>query len=239
MAGLEETIQVKPLFEEAESLAMSSGVPSRSLIQVSHRISQGIIEAAVIERCNFIVMRRQKQPTFLDRVFSSFIDTILQKSPSEVAVLHGEFGEKKIRNILIPFGTSIHTRLATEIAPALADYFEAELHIVVVFDPDIGPIERDQRLGEIKSVIQENSLSAKLEVVIEKDILKGILEQAKRVDLVLMAGRAGDFLELLFAKSLSQEITEQVKCPVLWVKEYQEPRSLWSTLLKPYNRGKE
>jgi amino acid transporter/nucleotide-binding universal stress UspA family protein len=239
MAGLEETTRVRPLFEEAESLAASSGIPSRSLIQVSHRISQGIIETAVIEKCNFIIIRRQKQPTFLDRVFSSFIDTILQKSPSEVAVLHGEFGEKKIRNILIPFGTSIHTRLATEIAPALADYFGAELHIMVVFDPDIPPIESDRKISEIKQVIQENSLSAKLEVVLEKDVLKGILKKAKDVDLIMMGGRTGDFLELLFAKSLSQEITEQVKCPVLWVKEYQEPRSLWATLLKPYNRGKK
>jgi amino acid transporter/nucleotide-binding universal stress UspA family protein len=239
MAGLEETTRVRPLFEEAESLAASSGIPSRSLIQVSHRISQGIIETAVIEKCNFIIIRRQKQPTFLDRVFSSFIDTILQKSPSEVAVLHGEFGEKKIRNILIPFGTSIHTRLATEIAPALADYFGAELHIMVVFDPDIPPIESDRKISEIKQVIQENSLSAKLEVVLEKDVLKGILKKAKEVDLIMMGGRTGDFLELLFAKSLSQEITEQVKCPVLWVKEYQEPRSLWATLLKPYNRGKK
>jgi hypothetical protein len=54
-----------------------------------------------------------------------------------------------------------------------------------------------------------------------------------------MGGRTGDFLELLFAKTLSQEITEQVKCPVLWLKEYQEPRSFWATLLKPYNRGKK
>jgi nucleotide-binding universal stress UspA family protein len=239
MAGLEETTRVRPLFEEAESLAASSGIPSRSLIQVSHRISQGIIEAAVIEKCNFIIIRRQKQPTFLDRVFSSFIDTILQKSPSEVAVLHGEFGEKKIRKVLIPFGTSIHTRLATEIAPALADYFEAELHVVVVFDPDIPLIERDKRIKEINQVLQENSWSVKLEVVIEKDVLKGILKQGRDADLVLMAGRTGDFLELLFAKTLSQEITEQVKCPVLWVKEYQEPRSLWTTLLKSYNRKKE
>jgi amino acid transporter/nucleotide-binding universal stress UspA family protein len=239
MAGLEETTRVRPLFEEAESLATSSGIPSRSLIQVSHRISQGIIEAAVIEKCNFIIIRRQKQPTFLDRVFSSFIDTILQKSPSEVAVLHGEFGEKKIRKVLIPFGTSIHTRLATEIAPALADYFEAELHVVVVFDPDIPLIERDKRIKEINQVLQENSWSVKLEVVIEKDVLKGILKQGRDADLVLMAGRTGDFLELLFAKTLSQEITEQVKCPVLWVKEYQEPRSLWTTLLKSYNRRKE
>jgi amino acid transporter/nucleotide-binding universal stress UspA family protein len=239
MAGLEETARARPLFEEAEALAEASGVPARSIIEVSHRISQGIVETAAMENCNFILIRRQKQPTFLDRIFSSLIDTVLQKSPSEVAVLHGEFGSKKIRKILIPFGTSIHTRLAAEIAPALADYFEAELHIVIVFDPDIPPIEREGKISEIRQVMQENSLLANLEVVIEKDILKGILEQAKKVDLVLMAGRTGDFIELLFAKTLSQEITEQVKCPVLWLKEYQEPRSFWATLLKSYSRGKE
>jgi amino acid transporter/nucleotide-binding universal stress UspA family protein len=239
MAGLEETARARPLFEQAESLAAASGVPARSIIEVSHRVSQGIVETAAMENCNFILVRRQKQPTFLDRVFSSLIDTVLQKSPSEVAVLHGEFKRDKIRKILIPFGTSIHTRLATEIAPALADYFEAELQIVVVFDPEMPPVERDSRIGDIRQVIQENSLSAQLEVVIEKDILKGILDQAKGADLVLMAGRTGDFLELLFAKTLSQEITEQVKCPVLWLKEYQEPRSFWATFLKPYSRGKE
>jgi nucleotide-binding universal stress UspA family protein len=74
-------------------------------------------------------------------------------------------------------------------------------------------------------------------VVIEKDVLKGILKQSRDADLLLMAGRTGDFLELLFAKTVSQEITEQVKCPVLWVKEYQEPKSLWRTLLKPYGKG--
>jgi amino acid transporter/nucleotide-binding universal stress UspA family protein len=239
MAGLDETARAKPLFEEAESLAEASGVPARSIIEVSHRISQGVVETAAMENCNFILIRRQKQPTFLDRVFSSLIDTVLQKSPSEVAVLHGEFKGEKIHKILIPFGTSIHTRLATEIAPALADYFNAEVHPVVVFDPDMPSIERDKRINEIRQVLEENLSSAKLEVVIERDVSKGILEQTKKVDLVLMAGRTGDFLELLFAKTLSQEITEQVKCPVLWVKEYEEPKSLWATLLKPYNRGKE
>jgi nucleotide-binding universal stress UspA family protein len=155
-----------------------------------------------------------------------------------VAILHGEFKGEKIRKVLIPFGSSVHTKLATEIAPALADYFEAELHVVVVFDPDVPPIEKDQRMKEINQVLQENSWSAKLEAVIEKDVLKGILKKGRDADLVLMAGRTGDFLELLFAKTLSQEITEQAKCPVLWVKEYQEPESLWRTLLKPYNRGK-
>jgi amino acid transporter/nucleotide-binding universal stress UspA family protein len=239
MAGVEEAARARPLFQEAESLAAASGVPARSIVEVSHRISQGIVETAAMEDCNFILIRRQKQLTFLDRIFSSLIDTVLQKSPSEVAVLHDDFKGKKIRKILLPFGTSIHTRLATEIAPALADYFEAELQIVVVFDPDIPPIERDNRIIEIKQILQENSSSAQLEVVLVKDVLKGILGKAKEADLILMGGRTGDFLELLFGKTLSQEITEQVKCPVLWVKEYEEPRSFWTTLLNPYNKRKE
>ena len=43
---------------------------------------------------------------------------------------------------------------------------------------------------------------------------------------------SGDFMELLFAKSLTREITEQVHCPVLWLKEYEERPSFWSSLFK-------
>ena len=84
--------------------------------------------------------------------------------------------------------------------------------------------------------MREYSLKADLEIVPQKDILKGILHQARDADLVLMGGRTGDFLELLLKKSLSQEITEQVKCPVLWVKEYEERESFWGSLLKSPRR---
>lgn len=237
-AGLEETSRVRPLLQEAESLTREAGIPARSIIQVSHRISQGIVETALMEKCNFIVIRRPKQITFMGRVFSSIVDTVLQKATSEVAVLHGEFGQKKIRKILIPFGTSIHTRLATEIAPALGAYFGAELSVVVVFDPDTPVYGRDKRLSEIRQVMEQSSVWSDLKVVTEKDVLKGVLKEAADADLVLMGGRTGDFLELLLSKSLSEEITEQVKCPVLWVREYEEPRSLWAALLKPAERGK-
>jgi hypothetical protein len=38
---------------------------------------------------NFIVIGRQKNPEFPDKVFSSLIDTVIQKIPTEVAVLYG------------------------------------------------------------------------------------------------------------------------------------------------------
>ncbi len=240
MAGLEETERARPLLDEAEALGESAGVPMRSMIKVSHRVSQGIIDTAIEENCNFIVIGRQKRPTFMDRVFSSLIDSILQKAPSEVAIFHGEMIRKKIRKILIPFSADIHTRLATEIAPALQDHFQAQIHIATVFNPDTPSALREQKINEIKELIENNSLSAKVESIVDRDVLNGILKKSRNFDLVLMGGRSGDFLELLLAKSLAQEITEQVRCPVLWVKEYEERESFWSSLFKSYkNVGEE
>ncbi len=230
--GLDEAAAIKPIFEEAEALAEKAQIPAKSIIKVSHRISQGIVETAVEENCNFIVLGRAKQSTFLDRFFSTLIDTVLQKSPSEIAVLHGDFLSSKINNILIPFGEDIHTRLAAEIAPALVDYFEVKLKILVVVDPDISDADRDKKINPIQQIIDDNNLTAELRVVKDKDILKVIIKQAHNMDMVLMGGRSGDFLELLFAKSLAQQITEQVRCPVLWLKEYEEPKSFFASLFK-------
>jgi nucleotide-binding universal stress UspA family protein len=100
--GLEGTDKLKRILNEAETMIIEAGIPVRSIVKVSHRISQGIIDTAIEENCNFIVIGRQKEPTFFDRVFSSMIDTVLEKAPSEAVVLHGDFKSDQIKNILIP-----------------------------------------------------------------------------------------------------------------------------------------
>jgi nucleotide-binding universal stress UspA family protein len=185
------------------------------------------------EECNFVVIGKLKNPNFFDRVFSSLIYRVLQKSPCEVAILHGEIYKGTIRNILIPYGFNIHTRLALEVAPALADYFDAKLKIAVVFEHGLPKPDRDKVIYGIQEIMQQNSIEAEIVVVKESDVLKGILKLSKGADLVLMGGRTGDLVELLFATSLTREITEQVACPVLWVKEYEEHVSFWQSLLTP------
>jgi nucleotide-binding universal stress UspA family protein len=197
------------------------------------------VDTAIEENCNFIIAGRQKNPDFFQRVFSSLVDTVLQKAPSEVAILHGDLKDGKIKKILIPFASDAHTRLATEIAPAFMEFYKAKLEILIVFDVETTEFEKEKRLSAVNKVIQENSLKAKVSSVFSRDILHGIVKESRDADLILMGGRSGDFLELMFKKSLAQEITEQVKCPVLWVKEYEERPSFWSTLLKPYRKEGE
>jgi amino acid transporter/nucleotide-binding universal stress UspA family protein len=234
MAGLRERARVLPLLKTTEDLVQEAGVPVRVIIKLAHRISQAIIETADEERCNFIVLWRQKHPKFFERFFSSVIDTVIQDARCEVAILHGDFDKGAIRTIFIPYGQNIHARLAIEMAPALAEFFHCAVRIGVVVDPDSAPDAVANKLAEINALIKERALSAELETRKSPDILRGVLQLSHDADLILMGGKSGDFLELLIGRSLSQDITEQSRCPVLWFKEYEEVESFWASLIKPH-----
>jgi amino acid transporter/nucleotide-binding universal stress UspA family protein len=239
IAGTVETARVNALFEKAQSYLENSNVRTKSILNVSHRISQGILHTAVEEECNFIVVGREKNPNLTERVFSSIIDSVIAKAPCEVAVLHGRMPADKVGTILIPFGRDIHTLLATEVAPAFIEYFNSRVRIVLVFEPDVSASEKEERERAVRDLMAKNSLQAELKLLHNVDILQGILAEARGVDMILMGGRSGDFLELFLGRSLVQEITEQSPCPVLWVKEYEERQPFWKLLLKPLKKPGE
>jgi amino acid transporter len=231
-AGLAESGASQELLDEACWMAIERGIPVRSIVRVSHKISQGIVDTAKEEECNLIVQVREKQPTFLERFFTTAVDTVVQNAPTEAAVLHGTFPREGIRRILIPFGSDIHTRLAVEMARAFKDFYNCSIKIAVVFDPDLPFSERGEKLEDIRKVVSENSLEAEVEAIHETDVPRAILREARKVDLVLMGARTGDFLQLLLGKSLTREITERAPCAVLWVKEYEERPSFVASLFK-------
>ena len=234
--GTGDIKNAKKLFEIAENAFEEPEINVRSVVTVSHRISEGIVHTAEEEECNFIIVGREKNPAFIERFFSSIIDSVMQRFTGEVAVLHGNFSKDEINTILIPFRTDIHAILATEIAPAFVNYFNCKIRLLMVYEPDTPRLEKEKREHKVKELIEENNLPAEILVLHNTDILTGIVEQSKKADMILMGGRTGDFLELLFGRSLAVEITEQAACPVIWVKEFEERESFWKLLLKPTNQ---
>jgi len=232
-AGLEERSRALPLLRDGEELVESAGIPVRGILKVARRISRAILDTAIEENCNFLVLGRQKNLKFFERFFSSVIDTVIQEAPCEVAILHGEFKKDSIDDILIPFGRDIHDRLATEIAPAFASFFPSRIRIGTVINTDTPSEALNENLNAIRSAIRETGLDAEIETIQNSDVLKGVKQLSASADMILMGGRTGDFLELLIGRSLTQEITDQARCPVLWLKEYEERESLWVSLISP------
>lgn len=238
-AGLSETKNIVPFMEESEDYVEKEGLPVRSIIKVAHRISKGILDTATEVEANFIILGREKHPGFFDRINASMIDTVLDQAPCEVAVLHGSIAPGRLKKIVIPYGENIHTRLAFEIAPAIVNYLKCKAEVVVVFEPGTPAAKKDEQLKKIKTLTTSNGLNAKITVSTSRDILAGVLRLSRGADLIVMGGRSGDFLGLLFGQSLTQEITERSTSPVLWVNEYEEQRSFWKRLKEPAMEEKE
>jgi len=235
-AGIKLTTRAEEIMQQALGFSKDSGIPSKSIIKISHRISKGIYDTYIEESCNFVLIDRQKHGNFFDRFFSSVIDTVLQKSATEVAILHGEIITGKIQRILVPYNGDIHTQLAAEMAPALTEFFKAEIRFGVVFSPGTTIAKQQEIINQINSLLKENKISAKIVTVVDSDILKGILKLSEGNDLLVMGGKTGDFVELLFSKSLVREITDQVECPVLWLKEFEERESFFLSLFKTHKK---
>jgi nucleotide-binding universal stress UspA family protein len=233
VAGLEAEARGKEFLEQALARVAPSGVPTRGVLKVAHRISQGILETAREEESNFVILGRQQKPAFLERLLFSVIDVVVQEAPCEVLVLHGRLRAEGLREILIPFGTDVHTRLAVELAPAFVKRFGCRVRIGVVFPPETNEEHRRQRVAELERFAGESGLAAEVTVIHDREVLHGVLDLARRADLIVMAGQSGKFLELLLGQSLTRQITEEAGCPVLWVKEYEEKRSFWKVLLAP------
>jgi amino acid transporter/nucleotide-binding universal stress UspA family protein len=230
--GLDEKEKAAAFLEKATESLSSSEIEVRPIIKVARSISKGIVDVAEEEGCNFIILSRQKSPTFLERLFSSVIDSVLQDSPCEVAVLHGSLDSRNIKNILIPYSSDIHTRLALEIAPALAEYFGSKITLGMVVNSELTRTAIGDHLQSMHQHLDGLGLKADIEVITDEGILRGVVRLSQKADLILMAGRTGDFMELLLRRSLIQEITEETNCPVLWIKEYEEKQPFWISLLK-------
>ena len=229
-AGVNASHNVIPFLDEARTAIDTKGIPVRTIVKVAHRISQGILESAIEEDANFVVLGRSQSPAFLDRLNDSILDTVLDKAPCEVAVLHGALPKTGVSRIAIPFGENVHTRLAFEIAPALVDAFHATAEVVIVTPPATGADRHTALMEKAQSRITENGLRASTVHIQEKSISEGVVRHSHQTDLIVMGGRSGSLIALLIGGSLTQEITERSDAPVLWLNEFEERSSFWKAL---------
>ncbi|MGA2327180.1 MAG: amino acid permease [Bryobacteraceae bacterium] len=231
VAGLDQTGPIRLILQKAEAAIAGRGVSARSVITVSHGVSRGIVDTAEAENCNLIVLGRKREPGFFDRYGTAITDSVLERTPAEVIFLHGQIPAAGVKTIILPFGENIHTRLALELAPALADYFRCRLLIALVVPPGLDPAEREARCRKAEEFVGARIPSAEFYVTEDEDIVHGIVEASESADLLLMGGRTGSFWEMLAASSMTEDITRQARCPVVWAEEYEESKSFLARLL--------
>ena len=229
-AYLPEVSEKRTGLRLAEHLAEQEGVPCRRVIQITHRLSQGILQTAQEEECNFIVLGRSPRPRLASRVVRTIMDQILSEAPCHVAVVKCERGQP-VGRVTAEVEDDRNSRLALEILPALAARWNAKPRVLVLGTD--GPAAHTRALQLVERLRADTALPAGAEtVVIGGDhVVEKILAETDAQDVIVMGEASGFGLVRFLAFDIPNLVAERSPQMVILTKAF-HPRRKRSLLVR-------
>jgi basic amino acid/polyamine antiporter, APA family len=223
--GVERALKTWDTLErEAESLR-NDGVPVRTLVKISHRISYGIIETALEEQCNLIVLGRARRVGLLERLAATIVDRVVRSAPAQVLTVTAERWPRQSRNIVFAYEPGPHSELAADLAGAFGRAEQVRVRAVHVLPRSATPPEVQHAQEAMAQSLGQRLPQGEFKVVQAGDIVTALLRESKDADLIITGGTEAGMLEQLLGFAPPLEIAERTNAPVLTVFEMPaEPR---------------
>ena len=195
-------------------------------MKISHRISYGIIETALEEQCNLIVMGRARRVGLLERFAATIVDRVVRSAPAQVMTVTAERWPEQTRKILFAYEPGPHSELAADLAGAFGKTEQAQVRAVHVLPRTATPSRDCSRPGKRwPQSLRERLPQGELKVVQAGDIVTALLRESRDADLIITGGTEAGMLEQLLGYAPPLELAERTTVPVITVFEMPaEPR---------------
>jgi len=230
-AALPEVAGKRALLRRVEHLAKEQDVRCQRVIKVAHRLSQGILETAREEHCNFILLGRSPRPRLASRLLSTVVAQVLKDAPCHVAAIKHD-GMRVINRIVLPVEDNANSHLAMELLPALAARWKSTSRILTVVP---GPFPQLQGEDLLRQLTQKVSLPHATETlaVTGDDIADRILAEVGEGDMLVLGQSRRSGLPSLLAPTIPDEIADRTSQMTVLISAYRPRRkpSLWIRLL--------
>lgn len=127
--GAEKAPIYRAALEDLPSQFADQRVELKTLVRVSHRLREGIVETAKEEGCDLLILPWKGYTASEDRFFGSTIDRLLEQPPCNIIVVRAaDFSH--CRRILLPVRGGPYAEFALEVASRLALTLEAEVTVL-------------------------------------------------------------------------------------------------------------
>ncbi len=227
LAGVELAHDLEQLLAEGVRQAQAAGLAARSLVKVSHRISHGIVETAREESCNFIVIGSRRNRGFLDWVYAATLENVLREAPCDVAIVGGRVRPGVVRRLVLGVDSDANARLAAELAPALAQWCDADVRPVTIVPPLATAEEAQKRREAAAELVREAGLEQRLSVIRHEDVAGALADVSDAGDLILLGASPAGTLAQLLAPPVPHELLERGTVPIVMVRKYEEQPLGW------------
>lgn len=127
--GAEKAPVYRAALEDLPSQFADQRVELKTLVRVSHRLREGIVETAKEEGCDLLILPWKGYTASEDRFFGSTIDRLLEQPPCNIIVVRAaDFS--RCKRILLPVRGGPYAEFALEVASRLALTLEAEVTVL-------------------------------------------------------------------------------------------------------------
>ena len=225
--GIEPAKRVREELEREIAALRLGGVPVTVVVKVSHRISFGITETALEERCNLIVMGRGRRSGLFERLAATITDRVVRSAPAQVMVATGKHWPETIETVLLAYERGPHSELAADLAGAFGAKDGAKVRAVHVLPPGATAAELDLYRQTIATELGERCAPAEERVVRAADIVTGLLRQSGDADLIVIGGTEAGIIEHLLGYSPPLELADRTGTPLIIVYEMAAEPKRW------------
>jgi len=125
---------------------------------------------------------------------------------------------------VLPLTRGRHPQLAAELAPALGEWFDAEVLPITVVPEGMSDADADRQVADAEATLAEAKLDVALEVIRRRDVGQGLARMLRREDLVLIGAPSTHPLAALVGGTLPDELAARRRVPVVVVRDVEERR---------------
>ena len=205
----------------------------RTLVRVSRKVSEGIVETVHAEGCDLLLLLWKGYASSEEQLFGVTIDRLLDQPPCNILVVRTP-DVFDCRSLLLPVRGGPYAEFALELTSQLARALNGEFTLL-----HCEPPRSKSRYGDSPYVEFLNNLrfypQIKRFLAVQGDPEAAIIEEAKRHDLVVLGAATQTEPQAFFLGTVVEHIARQMQKPLIVVKT---PRPMPTWVSHSANRQK-
>jgi nucleotide-binding universal stress UspA family protein len=219
MAGRGGAREQEPLLEAAGERVAAAGVPVRSVVKIAHRVSEGILQTAREENCNFLLLGRPASASLLERLVASITERVLQAAPCQVGIVYGHLDPARVRGVVVPVTAGANPRLAASLGPALARDFGVRARAVTVVPTDAADAEGRELVHAAEATLREAGWTEAPQVVRRWDAVQALADEVGPNELVIIGAPSTDSVAALVGETVPSALVARGHTPLIVVRD--------------------
>ena len=213
--GAEKAPVYRAAMEELLSQFADQRVELKTLVRVSHRVGEGIVETVKEEGCDLLLLPWKGYSVSADRIFGGTIDSLLERPPcNSVVVRAGDLSNCK--RILLPVRGGPYAEFALEVASRLALILEAEVTVLHCEQRFSAPSFGDRAY---RSFLRKLRLHPHVKLLTRHgDPTAAIIQEARTHDLLIVGAGFNPEPTAHFLGPIVEHVVRETEKPLVVVK---------------------